>query len=78
MMTHYTVKHHKGHSGKSVYEWRVYATYEGPIRSQLGKFRTEASAREFLRRLVEAELLSRQRELDRKRPAFARSSDALR
>jgi hypothetical protein len=43
-----TVRHHKGHSGKSVFAWRVYR--EGllngikPYRTQLAKYRTQEAA----------------------------------
>ena len=44
----YEIKKHKGRSGKSVYEWRVYSvTRHGitrTIRQQLAKYRTEAEA----------------------------------
>jgi hypothetical protein len=42
------VKKHKGRSGKSVYEWRVYRVSEpNPgkvIKSQLGKYRSQELA----------------------------------
>ena len=43
----YEVKHHKGRSGRSVYEWRVYHVF-GPeyrrMHTQLGKYRTRERA----------------------------------
>jgi hypothetical protein len=41
------VSHHKGRSGLSVYEWRVYRVTQDNARTrkfQLGKFRTKESA----------------------------------
>ena len=42
------VRKHKGRSGKSVYEWRVYRVREvnpgRTITTQLGKYRTEEQA----------------------------------
>jgi hypothetical protein len=42
------VVRHKGHSGKSVYEWRVYRIIEASpgrvIKSQLGKYRSQELA----------------------------------
>jgi hypothetical protein len=44
----FELKHHKGHSGKSVFEWRVYrVSTPNPgrtIRTQLGKYRTKEAA----------------------------------
>jgi len=41
------VRHHKGRSGKSVFEWRVYRVithYARVINIQLGKYRTQEAA----------------------------------
>ena len=40
------VRKHKGRSGQSVFEWRVYRVITGPRAHnfQLGKYRTEAAA----------------------------------
>ena len=40
------VRKHKGRSGRSVFEWRVYSVIEGPktITTQLGKYRTQEAA----------------------------------
>ena len=40
------VRKHKGRSGRSVYEWRVYSVTSGPKvhNTQLGKFRTQEAA----------------------------------
>jgi hypothetical protein len=40
------VRKHKGRSGISVYEWRVYRVTQGPKvhKTQLGKFRTQPEA----------------------------------
>lgn len=42
-----TLRHHRGRSGKSVYEWRVYRSGEingKPFNIQLGKYRTREEA----------------------------------
>jgi len=44
-MTTYTVKHH---SGRSVFEWRVYVTHKNGARIQLGKYRTKEKAEAHL------------------------------
>jgi len=51
-MTKYVVKHHKGHSGKSVYEWRVYAIYANGSKYQLAKLKSKAAADAFCARLA--------------------------
>jgi len=40
------VRKHKGRSGHSVFEWRVYSVIEGPKvhNTQLGKYRTQEAA----------------------------------
>jgi hypothetical protein len=38
------IKKHKGKSGKSVFEWRIYSVYENGSRFQLAKYRTLESA----------------------------------
>jgi hypothetical protein len=40
------VKHHRGHSGRSVYTYRVYRVIDGPKRHhiQLAKYRTQEAA----------------------------------
>ena len=46
-MTDYVVCHHKGRSGRSVFEWRVYAVYSHHSRRitiQLVKYRTREGA----------------------------------
>jgi hypothetical protein len=41
----YKIRKHKGRSGKSVYEWRVYHVFDnGRRQTQLGKHRTEEAA----------------------------------
>jgi hypothetical protein len=55
-MQRYTVKRHNGHSGRSVYEWRVYAITEHggrTITTQLGKFHTEDTAIAFRNKLID-------------------------
>ena len=55
MTQRYEVKQHRGRSGLSVYEWRVYSVISQPvnrtIRTQLAKYRTERPARSFLEKL---------------------------
>ncbi len=57
-MTEYVVKKHKGRSGRSVFEWRVFAINKSggnncrTITTQLAKFRSEDSAVEFQARLI--------------------------
>ncbi len=57
-MSQYVVKRHKGRSGKSVYEWRVYAVNKvgvndcRTITTQLAKFRSEEPARLYQAQLA--------------------------
>lgn len=50
----YELKHHTAPGFKSVYKWRVYHVWDHYGRrrtTQLGKFRNEAPAREYLKTL---------------------------
>jgi hypothetical protein len=40
------VKHHRGHSGRSVYTYRVYRVVDGPkrLQIQLAKYRSQEAA----------------------------------
>lgn len=42
----YEVRRHRGRSGRSVFEWRVYHRFgiDGRQRTQLGKYRTKEAA----------------------------------
>ncbi len=47
----YEIKHHKGRSGRSAFEWRVYSVWDHNGRArrhQLAKYRTEAAAQRCL------------------------------
>lgn len=54
-----TVQKHKGHSGKSVFEWRVYCVstlYGRTIKTQLAKCKTQEAAEAYATKTREAAL----------------------